>query len=84
MPGRTIQAMRRVGTSDPVFTLDEKEKVLTAPRAGPRTVILPRRNEPDLDDVPPELRPELGFILVEEAHEVLAQALQSVPTARAA
>ena len=61
-----------------------KEKVLAAQRAGLSTVILPRRNEPDLDDVPPELRRELSFILVEEAHEVLAQALQPIPTARAA
>jgi ATP-dependent Lon protease len=52
-----------------------KEKVLAAHRAGIRSVILPRRNERDLDDVPEELRRELSFILVDDAEEVLRHAL---------
>jgi ATP-dependent Lon protease len=52
-----------------------KEKVLAAHRAGIPRVILPRRNESDLDDVPPELRRELRFEFVDSAEEVLAQAL---------
>ena len=52
-----------------------KEKVLAAHRAGIRTVILPRRNERDLDDVPAELRRDLRFILVDDAGEVLREAL---------
>jgi ATP-dependent Lon protease len=52
-----------------------KEKVLAAHRAGIKTVILPRRNERDLDDVPTELRRELEFVLVDSGEEVVARAL---------
>ena len=52
-----------------------KEKVLAAHRAGIRTVILPRRNERDLEDLPQELRSELSFVLVGDADEVLRHAL---------
>ena len=52
-----------------------KEKVLAAHRAGIRTVILPARNERDLEDVPEELRRQLEFILVDAADEVLRHAL---------
>ncbi|MDP8903806.1 MAG: endopeptidase La [Chloroflexota bacterium] len=52
-----------------------KEKVLAAHRAGVRTVLLPRRNEADLDDVPEELRRQMNFVLVDTADEVLAKAL---------
>jgi len=56
-----------------------KEKVLGAHRAGIRTVILPRRNEADLDELPAPLRAELTVHPVESVDEVLALAL--VPTA---
>jgi len=52
-----------------------KEKVLAAHRAGIRSVILPRRNEPDVEDVPEELRRELRFLFVDDAEEVLRHAL---------
>jgi ATP-dependent Lon protease len=52
-----------------------KEKVLAAHRAGIKTVILPRDNERDLDDVPEELRRDLAFVLVDAADQVLARAL---------
>jgi ATP-dependent Lon protease len=52
-----------------------KEKVLAAHRAGIRSVILPSRNERDLEDVPEELRRELRFIFVDDAEEVLGHAL---------
>ncbi|HJX19912.1 MAG TPA: S16 family serine protease, partial [Steroidobacteraceae bacterium] len=58
-----------------------KEKVLAAHRAGIRTVILPKRNERDLEDLAPELRPEMEFVLVESAEEVLARALEPRPAA---
>ena len=51
-----------------------KEKVLAAHRAGIRTVILPNRNERDVEDVPEELRRELHFIFVNDAEEVLQHA----------
>jgi ATP-dependent Lon protease len=55
-----------------------KEKVLAAHRAGIRAVILPRRNERDLEDVPEELRRQLSFTLVDDAEEVLRRALLPV------
>src|SRR5262245_61508463 len=39
-----------------------KEKVLAAHRAGIRTVILPKRNEPDIEDIPDEIRGELTCV----------------------
>jgi ATP-dependent Lon protease len=59
-----------------------REKVLAAYRAGIKTVILPRRNERDLDDVPEEVRRALRFVLADSAEEVLAEALGLVPSAR--
>ena len=56
-----------------------KEKVLAAHRAGIRTVILPKRNEADLDDIPAELRAEMRFVPVERVDEVLAEALSQRP-----
>jgi ATP-dependent Lon protease len=58
-----------------------KEKVLAAHRAGIRTVILPKRNERDLEDLTAELRQEMEFVLVESAEEVLARALEPRPAA---
>jgi endopeptidase La len=56
-----------------------KEKMLGAHRAGIRTVILPHHNERDLEDLPPELRKEMRFVLVNEIQEVFDEAL--LPTA---
>jgi ATP-dependent Lon protease len=53
-----------------------KEKVLAARRAGIHTVIMPRRNEHDLDDIPPELRAEMEYVFVDTIDEVLAHALR--------
>jgi ATP-dependent Lon protease len=52
-----------------------KEKVLGASRAGITTVILPRRNENDLDDLPPELVASLTFVFVDNAEDALQVAL---------
>jgi ATP-dependent Lon protease len=52
-----------------------KEKVLAAHRAGLASVILPRRNEPDVEDVPAEIRRDVRFVFVDDAAEVLRQAL---------
>ena len=56
-----------------------KEKVLAAQRFGLETVILPRRNEADLDDVPETVRAKMKFILVDTVDEVMAAALTPVP-----
>ncbi len=52
-----------------------KEKVLAAARVGLDTVILPSRNEPDLEDVPQNVRERMNFILVDTVDEVLEAAL---------
>ncbi|MBL7065464.1 MAG: endopeptidase La [Anaerolineae bacterium] len=52
-----------------------KEKVLAAHRAGLGTVILPKQNEKDLDDVPKEVRRKLRFVLAEQVDDVFAAAL---------
>lgn len=53
-----------------------KEKVLSAHRAGLKTVVLPKENEKDLDDVPETVRADLRFVLVEHMDEVLKVALK--------
>ena len=53
-----------------------KEKVLAADRAGITTVILPRKNEADLEDVPEEIRKRMEFVLVDTVDEVLEAALE--------
>ena len=53
-----------------------KEKVLAAHRVGIRTVLLPKDNEKDLADVPPEIQSDLVIQFVETMDEVLALALE--------
>ena len=53
-----------------------KEKVLGAVRAGLTSVILPKENERDLDDLPEEVRKTLKVHLVEELGDVLSLALR--------
>src|SRR6059036_623672 len=53
-----------------------KEKVLGAVRAGITSVILPKENEPDLDDLPEDVRKTLDVHLVEELGDVLSLALR--------
>ena len=53
-----------------------KEKVLGAERAGITTIILPKENEPDLEDLPNEVRDKLQVHLVHELGEVLAFTLR--------
>ena len=52
-----------------------KEKVLAAHRAGIKTFVLPKKNNRDLEDVPPQVRRTLNFVPVENMDEVLAVAL---------
>jgi ATP-dependent Lon protease len=56
-----------------------KEKVLAAYRAGVKEVVLPRLNEPDLDDVPAEVRQAMRFTPVDSADEVLREAFPEHP-----
>jgi ATP-dependent Lon protease len=52
-----------------------KEKVLAAHRAGLKTVILPKQNDKDLDDIPEEVRESLDFVLAEQVTDVFTAAL---------
>jgi ATP-dependent Lon protease len=58
-----------------------KEKVLAAHRLGIRTVILPAENEPDLVEIPSNIRKRLTFKFVTTMDEVLAEALLPAPEA---
>jgi ATP-dependent Lon protease len=53
-----------------------KAKVLAAARAGIHTVVLPRRNEKDLVDVPAEVRDSLDVRFADTIDDVLAVALE--------
>jgi ATP-dependent Lon protease len=61
-----------------------KQKVLAAHRAGLKEVILPKRNEGDLEDVPEQVRTEMTFHVAETIDEVLALALEPTEGDRAA
>ena len=52
-----------------------KQKVLAAHRAGLTEVILPARNEPDVEDVPQSVREQMKFHFANEIAEVLENAL---------
>ncbi|MGH7902990.1 MAG: endopeptidase La [Candidatus Dormibacteraceae bacterium] len=60
-----------------------KEKVLAAHRAGIRRILLPARNEADLDDIPAELREEMEIVLVESIDQVLSEALPTLAVSAA-
>jgi ATP-dependent Lon protease len=53
-----------------------KEKALAAQRVGIKRLIIPRRNEADIDDIPEHLRKRMKFVLVDSEDEVLAAALE--------
>ena len=52
-----------------------RDKVLAAQRAGIRTVVLPKQNGVDLEEVPATIRQRLNFVLVEHMDEVLSAVL---------
>jgi ATP-dependent Lon protease len=53
-----------------------KEKVLAAHRAGIKTVILPKENQKDLEDIPKKVQKEIAFHFVERMQDVLKLALE--------
>jgi ATP-dependent Lon protease len=59
-----------------------KEKSLAAFRAGIKTIIIPERNEKDLDEIPKVLRRKLQWVLAESMSDVLKSALLDKPTAK--
>jgi ATP-dependent Lon protease len=61
-----------------------KEKVLAALRAGIRTVMLPARNQRDLEEIPADAREQLQFVWIEDVDQAVATALSPLPAAAAA
>lgn len=59
-----------------------KEKTLAARRAGIRTMIIPKENEKDLDDIPKYLRKDMNFIFAKTMDDVIASALRGKRTVR--
>jgi ATP-dependent Lon protease len=55
-----------------------KDKVLAAHRFGVDTVIIPKKNANDLDDLPDDVRGELKFVLADKVDDVLSAALVAV------
>jgi len=55
-----------------------RDKALAAQRAGVKTVVLPKENEPDLSELPDEARNELSFVLADSIDEVLAVAFDGL------
>ena len=60
-----------------------KQKLLAARRAGVTVVLIPKRNEPDLDDVPEDVRAQLEIHPVSDVREVLELALEPATSATA-
>jgi ATP-dependent Lon protease len=54
-----------------------KEKILAARRAGVKTVILPKKNEENLSDIPDYIKGEMNLVLVEHFQEVIGLTLPS-------
>jgi ATP-dependent Lon protease len=52
-----------------------KEKLMAAHRMHMKTVLIPKRNEKDLVDVPRAVQRELNLVFVDRMDEILAQAL---------
>jgi ATP-dependent Lon protease len=59
-----------------------KEKALAAERAGIGTVVLPKENEADLDDLPPDVRSSMRFVLADTIDDVLEAAFPSASVER--
>jgi ATP-dependent Lon protease len=61
-----------------------KQKLLAAQRAGLTTIFLPKRNEPDLDDVPAEVLATIDVALTADVADLVAQAIEPVTAAGSA
>ena len=59
-----------------------KEKMIAAHRAGLTTIILPKRNELDLEDLPEEVRKSITFVFAETVNDVLKASLDRIPRTR--
>jgi ATP-dependent Lon protease len=56
-----------------------KEKVIAGHRAGLKTIILPKENQKDMEDVPDKVKKDIKFIFASDISEVLSVALKTWP-----
>ena len=56
-----------------------KEKSLAALRAGIKTVMVPKRNEKDLEDIPAEAKAKLEFVFLERIEDAIKTAIGDLP-----
>jgi ATP-dependent Lon protease len=56
-----------------------KEKSLAALRAGIRTVMVPRRNEKDLEDIPADAKARLEFVFLDRVEDAVKTAIGELP-----
>ncbi len=56
-----------------------KEKTLAALRAGIKTVMVPKRNEKDLEDIPAEAKAKLAFVFLERIEDAIKTAIGELP-----
>ena len=56
-----------------------KEKTLAALRAGIKTVMVPRRNEKDLEDIPADAKAKLEFVFLENIDDAIRTAIGELP-----
>jgi ATP-dependent Lon protease len=61
-----------------------KEKTLAALRAGIRTVMVPRRNEKDLEDIPADAKAKLEFVFLDNVQDAVRTAIGALPEKKAA
>jgi len=54
-----------------------KEKVIAAHRAGIKTIVFPKENEKDLEEIPENIRQKINFVAVTDMDQVLATAFRS-------
>ena len=81
--GRTVGMTGEVTLRGRVLEIGGvKEKVIAAHRAGLKTVLLPKENKKDLEDVPKEVKKDLKFVFVSHMDEVLDVALTKAISTR--
>ena len=81
--GMVVQKSQSFGEEKVPPALAFKMKSLAAHRAGLKTVILPKRNVPDLDDLPDEVRNGMRFVPVDRIDEAIAVAFAAEPVDQA-
>ncbi|MCX6012146.1 MAG: hypothetical protein NTV30_01775 [Chloroflexi bacterium] len=59
-----------------------KEKILAARRAGVKKVVLPKENEKDLEEVPPQVKSELQFVFAEQISDVFKHTLKQLKSSK--